>query len=135
MRRLLLILLASPSTKCTDLNTIQATFKRCDSQWNDAQVAQFIHSYVQSITSVGTCFQREEQVQPTRYPRISDIGTASICRKSSLRMGKLSRCYVKTLWVPRYGFTSSYTKHSKTTNQYIIRITFLSCDLSGQENP
>ena len=45
-----------------DLNTIQAKFKRYDSQWNDAQVAQFIHSYFQSITSVSTRFQREEQV-------------------------------------------------------------------------
>lgn len=39
-----------------DLNTIQAKFKRYDSQWNDAQVAQFIHSYVQSFTSVSTRF-------------------------------------------------------------------------------
>ena len=45
-----------------DLNTIQAKFKRYDSTWNDAQVAQFIHSYVQSITTVSTPLQREEQV-------------------------------------------------------------------------
>ena len=44
-----------------DMNTIQAKFKRYDSQWNDAQVAQFINSYVNSITSVSTRFQREEQ--------------------------------------------------------------------------
>ena len=44
-----------------DLNTIQAKFKRYDSQWNDAQVAQFIHSYFHSITSISTRFQREEQ--------------------------------------------------------------------------
>ena len=40
---------------------MQAKFKQYDSQWNDAQVAQFIHSYVQSITSVSIRFQRKEQ--------------------------------------------------------------------------
>ena len=49
------------SARNVDLNIIQAKFKRYDSQWNDAQVARFIHSYVQSITSVSTRFQREEQ--------------------------------------------------------------------------
>ena len=44
-----------------DLNIIQVKFKRYDSQWNDVQVPRFIHSYVQSITSVSTRFQREKQ--------------------------------------------------------------------------
>ena len=35
-----------------DLNTIQTKFKRYDSQWNDAQVAQFVHSFIQSITNI-----------------------------------------------------------------------------------
>ena len=47
-----------------DLNTIQTKFKRYDSQWNDAQVAQFVHSYVQSITIISKVppLQSEEQV-------------------------------------------------------------------------
>lgn len=32
-----------------DMNTIQAKFKQHDTQWNDAQVATFVHSYVKKI--------------------------------------------------------------------------------------
>ena len=35
-----------------DLNTIQTKFLRYDSQWNDSQVAQFVHTYIQSLTNV-----------------------------------------------------------------------------------
>ena len=36
-----------------DMNTIQAKFKQHDTQWNDAQVATFVHSYVKkSLTSI-----------------------------------------------------------------------------------
>ena len=35
-----------------DLNTIQTKFQRYDSQWNDSQVAQFVHTYIQSLTNV-----------------------------------------------------------------------------------
>ena len=31
-----------------DLTTIQNKFLRYDSQWNDSQVAQFVHTYIQS---------------------------------------------------------------------------------------
>ena len=35
------------------MNTIQAEFKQHDTQWNDAQVATFVHSYVKkSLTSI-----------------------------------------------------------------------------------
>ena len=47
-----------------DLNTIQAKFKKLDSQWNDAQVAHFVHSYVNSITknSNVTLLESKQQV-------------------------------------------------------------------------
>jgi len=47
-----------------DLNTIQAKFKRYDTQWNDAQVAHFVHSYVNSITknSNVTLLESKQQV-------------------------------------------------------------------------
>ena len=35
-----------------DLNAIQNKFLRYDSQWNDSQVAQFVHTYIQSLTKV-----------------------------------------------------------------------------------
>ena len=35
-----------------DLNTIQNKFLRYDTQWNDSQVAQFVHTYIQSLTNV-----------------------------------------------------------------------------------
>ena len=35
-----------------NLNTIQAKFRRHDSQWNDAQVATFVHMYVRAISNV-----------------------------------------------------------------------------------
>ena len=36
-----------------DMNTIQAKFKQHDTQWNDAQVATFVHNYVKkSLTSI-----------------------------------------------------------------------------------
>ena len=36
-----------------DMNTIQAKFEQHDTQWNDAQVATFVHSYVKkSLTSI-----------------------------------------------------------------------------------
>ena len=46
-----------------DLNTIQAKFRRHDSQWNDAQVAQFVHSYVKTVSNVRnkTFLQNEQQ--------------------------------------------------------------------------
>ena len=31
-----------------DMNTIQAKFKQHDTQWNDAQVATSVHSYVKT---------------------------------------------------------------------------------------
>ena len=34
-----------------DLNSIQTKFKRYDSQWNDAQVAHFVHTYIHSLKS------------------------------------------------------------------------------------
>ena len=46
-----------------DLNTIQGKFRRHDSQWNDAQVAQFVHSYVKTVSNVRnkTFLQNEQQ--------------------------------------------------------------------------
>ena len=36
-----------------DMNTIQAKFEQHDTQWNDAQVATFVYSYVKkSLTSI-----------------------------------------------------------------------------------
>ena len=35
-----------------DMDAIQAKFRSHDTQWNDAQVATFVHSYVKSLTSV-----------------------------------------------------------------------------------
>ena len=49
-------------TRSVDLNAIQAKFKRYDSQWNDAQVAQFVHNYVNSITNVSNAaFSQSKQ--------------------------------------------------------------------------
>ena len=47
-----------------DLNTIQTKFKRYDSQWNDAQVAHFVHTYIHSLKSDRneSVSQFEEQV-------------------------------------------------------------------------
>ena len=45
--------------RSVDLNTIQAKFKRHDSQWNDTKVAQFVHSYVQSLTKISNSAIRE----------------------------------------------------------------------------
>ena len=35
-----------------DMDAIQAKFRSHDTQWNDSQVATFVHSYVKSLTSV-----------------------------------------------------------------------------------
>ena len=35
-----------------DMNTIQPWFKRYDSQWNDAQVSQSVHSYFHFMTNL-----------------------------------------------------------------------------------
>ena len=35
-----------------DMDAIHAKFRSHDTQWNDAQVATFVHSYVKSLTSV-----------------------------------------------------------------------------------
>ena len=47
-----------------DLNTIQTKFKLYDSQWNDAQVAHFVHTYIHSLKSDRneSVSQFEEQV-------------------------------------------------------------------------
>ena len=47
-----------------DLNTVQSKFRAHDSQWNDTQVAEFAHKYVQSLIRVkikSTLFQSEQQ--------------------------------------------------------------------------
>ena len=35
-----------------DMDVIQAKFRSHDTQWNDAQVAAFVHSYLKSLTIV-----------------------------------------------------------------------------------
>ena len=45
------------------MNAIQAKFKSHDTQWNDTQVPEFVHSYVKSLTTVrqSSPFYQNEQ--------------------------------------------------------------------------
>ena len=70
---------------------------------------------------------------PLRYAGFSNIGSAGIRRKCTLRMGELSRCDVKPIWLSCLGLTSSYTKYSTVTDKDIANVTFLSRDLRRQE--
>ena len=46
-----------------NLNTIQAKFRRHDSQWNDAQVATFVYTYVSEISNVRNKMVLDNQQQ------------------------------------------------------------------------
>ena len=46
-----------------NLNTIQAKFRQHDSQWNDAQVATFVHMYVRAISNVRNKMVLDNQQQ------------------------------------------------------------------------
>lgn len=60
-----------------DMHTIQAIFKQLDTQWNDAQVATFVHSCVKkSLTSIRHNLpfsQCQQTCKPLKYCRNESI--------------------------------------------------------------
>ena len=65
-------------TRNLDLKAIQAKFKIKDSQWNDTQVAQFVHRYISTLGQV----KHSSMIQCNNNQRCQ---TYQCCRKKLMK--------------------------------------------------